>query len=121
MRFSFFLPLLMMVAASGSYQNGSKYKSFNPGALWYDDKDSLINAHGGGMLYDKGTYFWFGEKRGTHRSEGVSVYSSKDLYNWKYEALALAPDEDTASLGRGMRFKKRARLEVKTKGHAARE
>ncbi|MBS1664098.1 MAG: beta-galactosidase [Bacteroidetes bacterium] len=74
-----------------------KYKSFSPGMLWYDEGDSLINAHGGGMLYEKGKYYWFGERRGQHRSEGVGVYSSKDLYNWKYEGLGLAPATDTTS------------------------
>ena len=97
MKILIYLPFLFLIAAAGGYQESSKYKSFSPGKLWYDDKDSLINAHGGGILYDKGTYFWFGEQRGMHRSEGVSVYSSKDLYNWKKEALALAPDADTTS------------------------
>ncbi|MEO5562099.1 MAG: glycoside hydrolase family 43 protein, partial [Chitinophagaceae bacterium] len=36
--------------------------------------------------------------RGRRASEGVNVYSSKDLYNWKYEALAFTPElTDTSS------------------------
>ena len=70
---------------------------FRPGALWYDTSGDVINAHGGGILYDKGVYYWFGEKRGQHASEGVSVYSSKDLYNWKNEGVALTPEQDTTS------------------------
>lgn len=76
---------------------GLPVTSFKPGELWYDDRGELINAHGGGILYENKTYYWFGEKRGRHASEGVNVYSSKDLYNWKYEALAFAPSEDTTS------------------------
>jgi beta-galactosidase len=57
----------------------------------------LINAHGGGILYSNKTYYWFGEKRGMHGSEGVSVYSSKDLYHWKNEGLALSPSADSTS------------------------
>jgi beta-galactosidase len=71
--------------------------SFKPGALWYDDKGEVINAHGGGILFANNKYYWFGEKRGRREQEGVNVYSSNDLYNWKFEGLALAPAEDTTS------------------------
>lgn len=74
------------------------YSSFKPGQLWYDDRGEVINAHGGGILYADNKYYWFGEKRGAHKQEGVNVYSSEDLYNWKFEGLALAPnDEDSTS------------------------
>jgi beta-galactosidase len=67
-------------------------------AVWYDTKGEIINAHGGGVIYANGTYYWFGEKRGRSASEGVNVYSSKDLYQWNYEGLALAQDQkDTLS------------------------
>lgn len=44
---------------------------FRPGQLWKDDKGVHINAHGGGMLVHKKTYYWFGEHKvtgeiGTH-------------------------------------------------------
>jgi hypothetical protein len=68
-----------------------------PGEVWYDDKGEVINAHGGGMLYDHKTYYWFGEKRGLSASEGVNVYSSKDLLTWKNEGVALAKSTDPAS------------------------
>jgi beta-galactosidase len=71
--------------------------NFTPGALWYDDHGELINAHGGGLLYQNKTYYWFGEKRGADTFEGVTVYSSKDLYNWKYEGVALATSPDPQS------------------------
>jgi hypothetical protein len=70
---------------------------FSPGKIWNDDKGEVINAHGGGILYDHGRYYWFGEKRGMHGSQGVNVYLSRDLYHWKFKALALAPSTDTAS------------------------
>src|SRR5919205_610860 len=99
MKFNYYLPALALCAAlyisAGEIPAGTqthkpqvvlskaKNKAIVPGALWYDESGNLINAHGGGILYDKGTYYWFGEKRGLHKSEGVNVYSSKDLYNWK--------------------------------------
>ena len=71
--------------------------SFRPGAVWYDEDAEVINAHGGGILVINKTWYWFGEKRGKHASEGVSVYSSKDLYHWKYEGVALSQSKDSLS------------------------
>lgn len=70
---------------------------FEPGALWPDQQGKHINAHGGGILFHEGTYYWYGEKRGGKESQGVTVYTSKDLYNWKPEGLALAPSDDPKS------------------------
>jgi hypothetical protein len=61
-----------------------------------------INAHGGGMLYQKGTYYWFGEHKiaggaGNRAMVGVHCYSSKDLYNWKDEGIALAVSTDSTN------------------------
>lgn len=80
--------------------------SFTPGEKWADTDGRHINAHGGGIMYHNGTYYWYGEYKGdyTYRSPGVgwecyraeaggvSCYSSKDLYNWKFEGIALSPD-----------------------------
>ncbi len=71
--------------------------SFKPGEIWKDQSGNLINAHGGGVLYQNGKYYWYGEKRGGTTSQGVNVYSSNDLYNWKFEGLALTPSVDSTS------------------------
>jgi len=71
-----------------------KLRTFTPGAVWPDTAGTHINAHGGGILYQDGTYYWVGEKRGRQQEAlGFNVYSSKDLYNWRYEGVALAPVE----------------------------
>lgn len=77
--------------------DGRAYGRFAPGGVWYDTAGDTINAHGGGLLYNGGKYYWFGEKRGRRASAGVAVYSSTDLLNWKPEGLALEPMADTAS------------------------
>jgi acetyl esterase/lipase len=76
--------------------------SFRPGELWPDDKGVHINAHGGGVLFHDGVYYWFGEFKvggdaGNYAQVGVGVYSSRDLYNWKNEGVALAVSNDPAS------------------------
>ncbi len=79
-----------------------KYVDFNPGKIWKDDNGVHINAHGGGILNHKRIYYWFGEhkvagKKGNSAQVGVHCYSSKDLYNWKDEGIALAVSDDPAS------------------------
>ena len=34
---------------------------FIPGEVWKDTDGNPINAHGGGLLYHNGTYYWYGE------------------------------------------------------------
>jgi len=95
--------LLLLLLIKFNVQAQNNY--FIPGEIWYDMDNHPINAHGGGILYDKGTYYWFGEiKKGktvrvkedtaweNYRVDagGVSCYSSKDLVHWKYEGVALA-------------------------------
>ncbi len=92
---------LLILLASITLFSGSSVaqttREFTPGERWYDEKGELINAHGGGLLYTKGTYYWYGEIRGTSASEGVSVYSSKDLHHWKNQGVALAKSKDPSS------------------------
>ena len=81
----------------------SQQKSFKPGVLWPDNNGVHINAHGGGILNFNGVYYWFGEhktegRRGNSTLVGVHCYSSKDLYNWKDEGIALKITDDTTSL-----------------------
>ncbi|PUV21789.1 beta-glucanase [Sphingobacterium athyrii] len=73
------------------------FSDFRPGATWKDQSGDVINAHGGGILYQNGRYYWYGEKRGGSTSQGVNVYSSDDLYNWRFERLALTPSADSTS------------------------
>lgn len=68
------------------------YTAFHPGKLWLDTDGHIINAHGGGLLFHDGTYYWFGEYKSEFSSSalvGVTCYSSRDLYNWKFERIAL--------------------------------
>ncbi len=71
-------------------------KAIVPGALWLDDRDRHIQAHGGGILKVGDTYYWFGEDRAEDNpKEGrfVSCYSSKDLTRWRFRhRTAFTPD-----------------------------
>nr|WP_315245487.1 glycoside hydrolase family 43 protein [uncultured Flavobacterium sp.] len=76
--------------------------SFQPGKLWKDTDGMHINAHGGGVIFVDGTYYWYGEfktqgKGGNTALKGISCYSSKDLYNWHNEGIVLKVEEDPKS------------------------
>lgn len=76
--------------------------AFEPDTVWPDNNGVHINAHGGGVLDFDGVYYWFGEhkiagRRGNSAQVGVHCYSSKDLYNWADEGIALAVSEDLNS------------------------
>jgi hypothetical protein len=83
--------------------------AFRPGELWLDTEGKPIQAHGGGVLYQRGTYYWFGENKdaqtepGLLRSVdvvGVNCYSSTNLCHWKNEGLVLpaVPDDPSHDL-----------------------
>ncbi|KAK4262409.1 hypothetical protein QN277_027973 [Acacia crassicarpa] len=86
-------------------ENDSYY--YHPGRIWLDTDGNPIQAHGGGILFDKisRTYYWYGEYKDgpTYQSPqngitrvdiiGVGCYSSKDLWTWKNEGIVLAAQE----------------------------
>jgi hypothetical protein len=75
---------------------------FRPGETWNDTNGVAINAHGGGILFHEGTYWWFGEHKiageeGNRAHVGVHVYASEDLIDWRDEGIALAMDDSPGS------------------------
>lgn len=70
---------------------------FCSGTPWHDTEGKLIQAHGGGVLFCNGVYYWYGEDRDSdtqlarHRTDvvGMSCYSSSDLFRWRNEELVL--------------------------------
>ncbi len=97
------LIISILLAGLSARSQDQKNMLIKPGEVWPDTEGKHINAHGGGILYYKGIYYWFGESRlprgETDRTKyGVGCYSSKDLVNWKNEGLALRVINDTSSL-----------------------
>jgi len=105
------ITVLMLSVISAFIFSGchSEKKSLKPGEQWLDNNGQPINAHGGGILFHEGTYYWYGEmKQGeTYLPEcnkkwggtrvdvtGVSCYSSDDLTNWKDEGIVLPAVKD---------------------------
>jgi len=56
-----------------------------PGAVWQDTSGNVIQAHGGGIVKDGGTYYWLGEdKTDGSPFQNIRCYSSTDLKNWTF-------------------------------------
>lgn len=94
-------------ASDATFATDTNTKMIISGEEWLDTDGNRINAHGGGILFHDGTYYWYGEYKGDstywnpkvpswecYRTEagGVSCYSSKDLTSWKFEGVVLKPD-----------------------------
>lgn len=68
-----------------------------PGQPWLDTKGERIQAHGGAVFYENGTYYWYGEnKEHTDGQNGIwtwglKVYASKDLMNWDDLGFLIPP------------------------------
>lgn len=94
---------LALLVVSAPISGQEKNDAFRPKEVWNDTSGEPINAHGGGIMYHKGKYYWYGEYKvgktilpswatwECYRTDvtGVSCYSSKDLLNWQFEGLAL--------------------------------
>lgn len=71
---------------------------FRPAQIWSDTNGKTINAHGGGVIFFKGIYYWYGEHKLEGKSEatfadgGIHCYSSIDLMQWKDEGIVLSVD-----------------------------
>ncbi len=106
---------LILLFTAASLLRAADAMVFRPGAVWRDTAGQPINAHGGGMLYHEGTYYWYGEnKEGrtwlpkSNKSwdgyrvdiTGVRCYSSTDLLRWHDEGLVLkaVPDDPAHDL-----------------------
>jgi hypothetical protein len=99
----FILAVSLLLTGVSAWSQIQKNILIKPGDVWPDTEGKHINAHGGGIINYKGTWYWFGESRLPRNEKdrtnyGVSCYSSKDLMNWKNEGVALRVVNDTASL-----------------------
>ncbi|MEI7909264.1 MAG: family 43 glycosylhydrolase [Verrucomicrobiota bacterium] len=70
-----------------------------PGEVWPDNRGQHVQAHGGGIIKERETYFWFGEDRSKDNERNkrhVACYSSTDLVHWTFrnQVLKLADPEN---------------------------
>jgi len=77
--------------------------TFQPGAVWPDQRGQHIQAHGGGILKVGDTFYWFGEDRSQTNQRGrryVACYASTNLAQWTFRNQVVK-QADPENLGRG--------------------
>ncbi len=94
-------PQLLLLLALAPVAWAEPATSFHPGEIWPDNNGVHINAHAAAsstrtalLLVRRGQ--GRGRRR-QRRAQGVHVYSSTDLYNWKDEGIALSTSADPKS------------------------
>jgi hypothetical protein len=84
---------LFLVTLAAAIPSFAAPDAIKPGEPWLDDRGQQIQAHGGGITYWKGVYYWFGEDRSQSNDAEkryVACYSSRDLVHWKFRRQVLA-------------------------------
>src|SRR5690349_19375194 len=81
-------------------QEQKRYYAIYSGVPCFDNKGNTVSAHGANILKDNGKFYLFGEHHSDTNNAfaGFTCYSSSDLYNWKFESIAL-PVQPSGKLG----------------------
>ena len=75
-------------------------QAIHPGKLWLDTNGKPIQAHGGSIFFEDGTFYWYGENKERTLPGagiwhwGVRCYASRDLYNWEDLGNIIQPRPD---------------------------
>lgn len=104
MKFLLLASLTLVAGFSGVQAAPRPATTIRPGEIWNDVTGKPINAHGGGVLFHQGAYYWYGEIKegrtyvpacnatwgGTRVvAGGVSCYRSTDLLHWENLGVVL--------------------------------
>ncbi|WP_346860833.1 family 43 glycosylhydrolase [uncultured Draconibacterium sp.] len=106
MRTTFLITIIVLAITACTSSTGKRqkqessptYNSILPGQVWLDTEGKPIQAHGFQVLYNDGTYYWYGENKEFTKSGsniwtyGIRCYTSKDFYNWEDRGLIIPPD-----------------------------
>jgi len=87
--------LLALALIACGNQVRENYKSILSGIPWYTENGENISAHGANIIKEGDKFYIFGEYKNNtdNQFEGFSCYSSTDLMNWKFEGIALPPNQ----------------------------
>lgn len=99
-RKSILVTILILSCLISIAQKQKRYNAIYSGIPWFDEKGNTVSAHGANIVKDNGRYYLFGERHydTSNAFAGFNCYSSTDLYNWKFESIAL-PVQDSGKLG----------------------
>ena len=76
-------------------------RNIQVGVIPNDTDGNPINAHGGHIIIENGTYFWFGESdKSSDENRGVNCYSSPDLITWDFQGSMVTASMINEGAGR---------------------
>lgn len=93
MRRTLFLIVGLLTLLFTASAHSATQRMVRPGEAWLDNRGQQIQAHGGGVLLWRGTYYWFGEDwspANDPEKRYVACYSSKDMVNWTFRRQVMA-------------------------------
>jgi hypothetical protein len=95
-----FICFLLINPITSFSQRQKAYNAIYSGVPWFDDKENVVSAHGANIIKDKDRFYLFGERHTdtSNAFAGFNCYSSDDLFNWKFESIAL-PLQSSGKLG----------------------
>jgi len=96
----FLIVALQLTGTAAFSQKTGTHNAIYSGIPWFDNSGKVVSAHAGSIIKEKGKYYLFGEAHTdtSNAFAGFNCYSSEDLYNWKFESIAL-PVQPTGKLG----------------------
>jgi len=99
-KISLLLIILYLNCTVALAQQPGKTDAIYSGVPWYDQHGNIVSAHGANLIKEKNLFYLFGEAHSdtSNAFAGFNCYSSKDLYNWKFERIAL-PVQSSGKLG----------------------
>jgi len=77
----------------------SEWVTIKNGQMWYTDKGAAVQAHAPGFVRVGDIWYMCGEDRTRQWNPDVSLYSSVDLVNWKFEKKIVQNGVTTPELG----------------------
>jgi hypothetical protein len=94
------IAILQIVSIAAFAQQPGTTNAIYSGIPWFDNNGNPVSAHAGNIVKDKGKFYLFGEAHTdtSNAFAGFNCYSSVDLYNWKFEKVAL-PVQASGKLG----------------------
>lgn len=124
MKFVVFFLFIIGVSALQAQKNIVQPKIVT-GELWNDSRGEPINAHGGGILFYNGVYYWYGTHKtkglseANHADGGIHCYASNDLIKWYNmgRVLYLVHSDDTQDLVNECNFDRPKVVFNKKTGH----
>lgn len=92
--------ILLLNSVFAFAQQPGKMDAIYSGIPWFDQNGNIVSAHGANIIKEKDKFYLFGEAHinDSNAFAGFNCYSSKDLYNWNFENIAL-PVQESGKLG----------------------